>query len=353
MKTAIIALLTMAAFVLPAAAETVEVNRAMLGMFQPISEFAENPDNPATPEKIDLGRMLYYDTRLSANRTVSCNTCHALEDFGDDGLAFAEGIHGHVAPRGSPTVYNAALGISQFWDGRAKDVEEQALGPILAAGEMGMPEPAQVLEVLKTIPGYVEAFKKAFPEDEESLTYENVGKAIGAFERGLLTPAPFDDYLAGNDEALSDEQKHGLNLFMTTGCTTCHNGMGVGGHMYQKRGLVKAWPSVHDDIGRAAVTENDAEKYFFKVPTLRNIVETAPYLHDGSIETIEETVAKMAEHQLGRELPKEDVKSIVTFLESLTGTIDEDYIAVPELPEDGPSTPKEVKTEGKKVAQAN
>lgn len=309
----------------------------MLGMFQPIPEVAENPANPVTDAKVDLGRMLYYDTRLSKNRSVSCNTCHDLASFGDDGLKVSKGIHEQEGGRSAPTVYNAAIHIAQFWDGRAKDVEEQAIGPVTNPIEMGMPDPDYVLRVLKSIPGYVEAFKAAFPDEEEPLTYVNVGNAIGAFERKLMTPSRFDDFLKGDEEALTTAEKHGLNLFMTTGCTTCHNGMGVGGHLYQKLGLVKEWPT--EDLGRYEATKNEFDKYFFKVPSLRNITETDPYLHDGSVESLEEMTAKMAEYQLGRELSDEDVKSIVTFMGSLKGRIDEEFIAKPELPADGPDTP--------------
>ncbi len=314
------------------------VNRAALGMFQPIAEVADNPDNPITDEKVALGRMLYYDKRLSKNRTVSCNTCHDLEKFGVDGLAVSEGIDSQVGGRSAPSVYNAAIHIAQFWDGRAPDVEAQAVGPILNPIEMGMPDETYVLKVLNSIPGYVEAFAKAFPDEEEPVTYANVGNAIGAFERKLMTPSRFDDFLKGDDDALSDSEKHGLNLFVTTGCTVCHSGMGIGGHLFQKLGLVKEWPT--EDLGRYEFTKNEAEKYFFKVPSLRNITETAPYLHDGSIESLEEIVGKMSEHQLGRVLSKEEIDSIVVFLGALTGRIDEDYIREPELPADGPDTPK-------------
>lgn len=318
-------------------AETV-VNRAALGMFQPLIEVADNPENPVTDEKVDLGRMLYYDTRLSKNRTVSCNSCHDLASFGDDGLKTSKGINDQFGGRSAPTVYNAAIHIAQFWDGRAKDVEEQAIGPVTNPIEMGMPDPDYVLKVLKSIPGYVEAFKTAFPDQDEPLTYVNVGNAIGAFERKLLTPSPFDDFLKGDDTALDDAQKHGLNLFITSGCTVCHSGMGVGGHLYQKLGLVKEWPT--KDLGRYEFTKVETDKYFFKVPSLRNITETAPYLHDGSVETLSEIVSKMAEYQLGRVLPDEDVNGIVTFLGALKGRIDEDFIRQPELPADGPDTPK-------------
>ena len=338
MKASIPSLLLLGLISSPVAKAETEVNRAMLGMFQPIMEAAENPGNPLTDAKVDLGRMLYYDTRLSKNRTVSCNSCHDLASFGDDGLATSKGIDAQLGGRSAPTVYNAAIHIAQFWDGRAADVEAQAVGPILNPIEMGMPDEAYVLRVLKSIPGYVEAFAKAFPEDPESVTYANVGKAIGAFERKLMTPSKFDDFLKGDEKALTDAEKHGLNLFVTTGCTVCHNGMGVGGHLYQKLGLVKEWPT--KDLGRFAATKNEADKYFFKVPSLRNITETAPYLHDGSIASLEEMVAKMAEYQLGRTISAEDTKAIVAFLGSLKGRVDENYIKKPELPADGPDTPK-------------
>jgi cytochrome c peroxidase len=334
-------ILFLAALTLPGApalrAETA-VNRAALGMFQPLIEVADNPENPVTDKKVDLGRMLYYDTRLSKNRTVSCNSCHDLASFGDDGLKTSKGINDQFGGRSAPTVYNAAIHIAQFWDGRAKDVEEQAIGPVTNPIEMGMPDPDYVLQVLKSIPGYVEAFKTAFPDQDEPLTYGNVGNAIGAFERKLLTPSPFDDFLKGDDMVLNDAEKHGLNLFITSGCTVCHSGMGVGGHLYQKLGLVKEWPT--RDPGRYEVTKVETDKYFFKVPSLRNITETAPYLHDGSVETLPEIVSKMAEYQLGRVLPDEDVNAIVTFLGALKGRIDEDFIRQPELPADGPDTPK-------------
>ena len=337
MKRIALSVLAVSSLAYTASAE-VEVNRAMLGMFQPILEVAENSDNPVTDAKVDLGRMLYYDTRLSKNRSVSCNTCHDLASFGDDGLAVSKGINDQEGGRSAPTVYNAAIHIAQFWDGRAKDVEAQAIGPVTNPIEMGMPDEQYVLKVVNSIPGYVDAFKKAFPDQEEPVTYVNIGNAIGAFERKLMTPSRFDDFLKGKEDALTDDEKHGLNLFMSTGCTTCHNGMGVGGHLYQKLGLVKEWPT--EDKGRFEATGNEADKYFFKVPSLRNITETGPYLHDGSIESLEEMTAKMAEYQLGRELSDEDVKSIVTFLGALKGRIDEEFIAKPELPADGPDTPK-------------
>ena len=317
------------------------VNRAMLGMFQPLPEVVENPANPINDAKIDLGRKLYYDKRFSADRTVSCNTCHDLASFGDDGANVSTGIKGQKGGRSAPTVYNAALHIAQFWDGRATDVEAQAVGPPLNPIEMGMTDARHVEKVLQSIPGYVESFSKAFPDEDEPISFENFGNAIGAFERKLLTPAPWDAFLKGDDDALTADQKKGLNLFINKGCITCHQGAGVGGHMYQKLGLVKPWPT--KDKGRAEVEGFEAQEGFFKVPSLRNITETAPYLHDGSVKTLPEMVRKMAEHQQGLELTDEETGLIVEFLKSLKGEVPEDYIAEPELPEDGPTTDKIVR----------
>ncbi len=316
------------------------VNRAILGMFQPLPEVVENPSNPFNDAKIDLGRKLYYDTRFSADRTVSCNTCHDLASFGDDGANVSTGIKGQKGGRSAPTVYNAAVHIAQFWDGRAIDVEAQAMGPPLNPIEMGMTGDVHVVEVLASIPGYVELFAEAFPDEKEPISFGNFGNAIGAFERKLLTPAPWDAYLAGDDDALTINQKKGLNLFINKGCVTCHAGSGVGGHMYQKLGLVKPWHT--EDKGRAEVEGFEAMVGFFKVPSLRNVTETAPYLHDGSVETLPEMIKKMAEFQQGHILTDEETSLIVEFLGSLKGEIPTDYIAKPELPADGPNTPKVV-----------
>lgn len=315
----------------------VNVNRAMLGMFQALPEHADSPGNPPNDAKIALGRRLYYDTRLSRDRSVSCNTCHDLANYGDDNAPVSTGIDGQKGGRSAPSVYNAALHIAQFWDGRAEHVEAQAIGPVTNPIEMGMPDEAYVLKVLHSIPGYVELFQEAFPGEDEPLTYANVGNAIGAFERRLLTPASWDDFLKGDDDALTEGQKEGLNLFITKGCVTCHQGAGVGGHMYQKLGLVKPWET--EDRGRAEVEGFEAMEGFFKVPSLRNITETAPYLHDGSIGTLEEIVKKMAEHQQGQILTEEETAKIIDFLGALKGEINEEFIAEPELPEDGPDTP--------------
>jgi cytochrome c peroxidase len=281
-------------------------------------------------ELITLGRMLFYEPRLSINGQMSCNTCHGLNNYGMDGLRFSFGHTGNPVGRNAPTVYNAALHISQFWDGRAVDVEEQAKGPILAGGEMGMPSPEFVVNALKAIPAYRPYFEAAFPGESDPITYDHVGQAIGAFERRLMTPGRFDAYLAGDKTALTEREQRGLALFIQNGCVACHNGPALGGGMYARLGASE--PYVTNDLGRYNVTQAEADKYMFKVPGLRNIAVTGPYLHDGSIPTLESMVQLMVRHQLGKELTTSQVDDIVTFLRSLTGELPGEYTAMPELP---------------------
>ncbi|HEY5656526.1 MAG TPA: cytochrome-c peroxidase [Myxococcota bacterium] len=309
--------------------------RALLGV---LPKEAPNPQNPVTPAKVELGRMLYYDARFSKNQDISCNTCHLLDRHGVDGKPTSSGHREQRGDRNAPTVYNAALHIAQFWDGRAADVEEQAKGPILNSVEMAMPSEELVLATLESIPGYASPFAAAFPDAERPITYDNMARAIGAFERQLLTPGPFDDFLAGDDAALNDAQLEGLETFISSGCVVCHQGPTVGGSLYQKMGLAKPYPT--EDPGREAVTKNEADRHVFKVPSLRNIVHTGPYLHGGSIERLEDMIRIMGEYQLGSELTDAQVASIRTFLEALTGRIDEELIARPELPASSARTPK-------------
>lgn len=297
-------------------------------MFAPLPEVM-NP-TPLDPAKVELGRKLYYDTRLSKNDTQSCNSCHLLEQFGVDNLPTSPGADGSPGVRNSPTSYNAAVHFVQFWDGREPTVEAQAGGPITNPVEMGMPSKEATVEKIKGIPGYAPLFAAAYPDAADPITYENISGAIGHFERGLVTPSPFDAYLKGDESALTDEQKKGLDTYVEVGCTTCHLGVGLGGGMYQKLGLIKPYPS--QDLGRYEVTKNEADKNMWKVPSLRLITKTGPYLHDGSIATLEEAVQMMGEYQLGRELTDEQVAQIVTFLGALEGQPDAEYIKKPELP---------------------
>lgn len=321
----------------------VSIPEGMLEAFKPaLPEKITTSDNPITPEKVELGRKLYYDKRFSKGHTISCNTCHQLDDYGIDPrepLAISTGHREARGGRNSPTVYNAAGHIAQFWDGRSPDVEAQALGPVLNPVEMAMPSEGYVLKVLKSIPGYEKLFEQAFPDQENPITYKNFGKAIGAFERGLTTPAPWDEFLEGDKDALTAKQKKGFMTFMQSGCLTCHQGTYLGGQMYQKVGLIKPWPN-QEDLGRYEVTGNEADKMKFKVPSLRNILKTAPYFHDGSVKDIDKAIKMMGEHQLGRQLSDSQVASIKDFFSALTGEIPKDYVEKPELPESGPNTPE-------------
>jgi cytochrome c peroxidase len=316
-----------------------DLTEAFLPMFKPLPTEVASPDNDLSEARINLGRQLYFENRISKGEKLSCNSCHKLDAFGQDNLPFSPGHEGKLGGRSSPATYNAALHIAQFWDGRAPSVEEQAKGPVLNPVEMGAPSEEFVIKVLKSMPGYVEAFKAAFPGEADPITYNNFGKAVGAFERKLLTPSNWDAFLKGNKDALSAEEKKGFATFAKTGCVTCHNGAGVGGHMFQKLGLVKEWPGLKDN-GRSDVTKNEGEKHFFKVPSLRNITETGPYLHDGSVKSLDEMVKMMAEYQLGKKLTDEETASIITFLKALKGTPDAEYIKAPKLPESTPETPK-------------
>jgi len=312
----------------------VTVDAASLKYFKALPAVMESPDNPLSPEKIDLGRMLYYEKRLSLAGDVACNTCHLLDKFGVDGEPTSTGHKGQKGNRNAPTVYNAAGHFVQFWDGRAKDVEAQAKGPILNPVEMAMPSEKKVVATLKAIPVYVKAFKAAFPRDKEPINYDNMAKAIGAFERRLVTPARWDKFLSGDQAAMTEVEKQGFNKFMETGCQTCHAGAFVGGAMFQKLGAVTPWPST-SDLGRQAVTKQDADRMMFKVPSLRNIDKTGPYYHDGSVATLEDAVKKMADFQLGKKLADPDVQAIVAWLKTLTGEVPADYIKPPELPKPG------------------
>lgn len=326
---------------LSAAALAQDMSETFLTIFKsfpPLPKRIEDPAKPASKEKIDLGRMLWYDTRFSIGQDISCNSCHLLDNYGVDGKKTSPGHKKKLGNRNSPTVYNAAGHSAQFWDYRAQTVEEQARMPVLNPVEMAMPNKEHVIEVLKSIPGYVEAFKKAFPGEEDPVNFENFGNAIGAFERGLVTPSPWDKFLAGDKNAITPEQRAGFTEFVAAGCTTCHLGPHLGALAPNKLGLLIPWPN-QNDKGRFEVTKNPNDMMFFKVPSLRNITKTAPYFHDGSVESLEEAVKLMAYHQSGKKLTDEQAKSIVKFLECLTGELPTEYIKKPVLPPNGPKTP--------------
>jgi cytochrome c peroxidase len=311
-----------------------------------------NPDNELTDAKMNLGRQLYYDERLSMGGDISCNSCHLLDEFGADGQRTSPGHMGQLGSRNSPTVYNSGGHLAQFWDGRAANLEDQAKGPILNPVEMAMPDEQAVVARLSGIPGYVEAFAAVFP-GEASLSYDNLAKAIAAFERRLVTPAPFDAWLSGDDTALTPAALAGLQLFLDTDCQSCHNGYNLGGVSYQKLGTEKPWPGL-TDVGRFEVSKDERDRFVYKVPTLRNVAKTGPYLHDGSIESLSEMITRMVTHQTKRVGPfsPAELDNMLAFLDALTGEIPKDYIAKPELPEMGEAKPIEVKAESKPAKPA-
>ncbi len=298
--------------------EKAYLDRGILRSFGPLPEVMAAKDNPVTPPKVALGRRLFHDPRLSAGGQISCATCHPLEHYGADGKPVSEGHAGQAGDRNSPSVYNAAGHFVQFWDGRAATIEEQAKGPILNPVEMAMPSADKVEALLRADPAYREAFAESFPGEESAVNFDNAALAIGAFERTLVTPSRWDAFLQGDAAALSPEEKQGFATFTDAGCPTCHRGVYVGGTMYSRLGIVKSWPD-KTDLGRHRVTGHPRDRFVFKVPSLRNVTETAPYLHDGAVETLEETILVMGEYQLGTQLSKKEIREIATWLATLKG----------------------------------
>jgi cytochrome c peroxidase len=283
--------------------------------------------------QVELGKKLYFDPRLSKSGFISCNSCHNLSMGGTDNLKTSIGHAWQRGPINSPTVLNASYNLAQFWDGRAADLKEQAGGPIANPGEMAFTHDLAI-DILSSIPQYVAEFEAVFGSAEINIDY--VTTAIAEFEKSLVTPnARFDQWLAGDADALSEDEKKGYELFKQNGCVACHNGPAAGANSFQKMGLVKAYETTNEAVGLAGVTGNEADQYKFKVPTLRNVDMTYPYFHDGEAETLGEAVVVMGQVQLGREIPAEDSALIVAFLKTLTG--DQPSFALPILP---PSTDK-------------
>jgi cytochrome c peroxidase len=316
-------------------------------MEQARSQFKPIPTEPPTlegktvsPEKIELGKWLYFDPRLSRSWLISCNTCHNLALGGVDLQQTSIGHGWQRGPRNAPTVLNSVFNLAQFWDGRAKDLEAQAKGPVQASVEMNN-TPERVEKTLKSIPEYVQRFREAFPGDSDAVSFDNMARAIEAFETTLLTPnSPFDRYLNGDAKALTESQKKGLKLFMEKGCSSCHNGINVGGSSYQPFGVVEKPGSdilPPEDKGRHAVTKTASDAYVFKVPSLRNIELTPPYFHSGQVWDLKQAVAVMGSAQLGIELNNQEVAAIVTFLKTLTG--EQPTVEYPVLPPHTKGTP--------------
>lgn len=313
-------------------------------LFEPVPQVVPKVSgNAVTGEKVELGRMLFFDPRLSASQLLSCNTCHNLGMGGDDNLETSVGHGWQRGPRNAPTVLNAVFNVAQFWDGRAADLKEQAKGPIQAGVEMNN-QPAVVVETLKSIPTYVEHFKRAFPGQADPVTFDNVAMAIEAFEAPLITPAsPFDQYLEGNAAAMTDAQKRGLKTFIDAGCASCHGGVNLGGQDYYPFGVVER-PGADilppEDKGRFTVTQTAADEYVFRAVPLRNVALTAPYFHSGNVWDLNQAVAVMGTAQLGRDLSDAEVSDIVAFLHALTG--EQPRVEYPILPASTNATPRPV-----------
>ena len=298
-------------------------------------------NNPTTEAKVILGKMLFMDPRFSSTGTVSCNSCHNVMEGGDDSRTFSMGVHGKTGGRNAPTVWNSAFHSVQFWDGRADLLEDQAKGPVTNPVEMGVSEIEQAMDKVRAIPGYKSYFDTAFGND--SMTVVNAAKAVAAFERTLITPnSPYDKYVKGDKKAMTAQQVNGMNTFAEAGCTSCHSGAAFNGpKMDFGQGFYTKFPTFSDndfvkkydlsaDKGREEATGKAADAHMFRVPTLRNITDTAPYFHNGSVNDLSVAVALMAKTQLNKDLSDKEVKDIVAFLAALTGEYPE--IMMPRLP---------------------
>ena len=338
----LIASLSLASLLAAPAWSQSDLQKQAQQLFKPIpSTPPALPHNPASPARVALGKMLYFDPRLSESHAISCNSCHMI---GLGGVDLQETSLGHRWQRGgrnAPTVYNAVFDVAQFWDGRAKDLEQQAGGPLVNPVEMDTTE-AHAVEQLRAIPGYVPAFAKAFPGSGEAITFDNIRRAIALFEATLITPnAPFDRYLKGDAAALDTAQTEGLALFIGKGCAACHGGINVGGGMYAPFGVVER-PGAEilppGDRGRFAVTKTVSDAYVFRVPSLRNVALTPPYFHSGKVWDLRQAVAVMGSSQLGAQLTDAEIDRITAFLGSLTG--EQPQVTLPVLPPSVAATPQ-------------
>ncbi|MBX3169444.1 MAG: cytochrome-c peroxidase [Candidatus Eremiobacteraeota bacterium] len=314
--------------VLPVLGQPLSLLQRAQKVFAPLPQRMDEKGKIPGPALIELGRTLFYEKRLSQNNTMSCNSCHDLRyGFGADGRPTSPGAVSGRGTRNAPTVYHAALHSWQFWDGRSPTVESQAGSPLTNPVEMAMPDGFEVEKRLLADPGYRRLFAQAFPGDPQPVRYAYVMLAIGAFERGLVTPAPFDRYLEGDETALDSRQLKGLEHFLRVGCAECHHGAALGGTELRKLGRKEAFAS--QDRGRFLATHAAADDGVFKVPSLRNVCETGPYYHNGQVRQLEEAVALMGRHECGQQLTPQEVAELCDFLTSLTGEIPKDYVRSP------------------------
>jgi cytochrome c peroxidase len=325
----------LAAAAAPTRADDATLLKQAQEIFKPLPKEMGTPEFPVTKPRVDLGRMLFFDPRFSIDANISCGTCHQPAFYGTDGLTKSIGVQQRRQPRNAPTVLNSAIGIIH-WRGDRESVEDQATKALVAPVNTGQPDEKAVLERLALIPGYAPLFKAAFPGDAAPMTMQNMAKAIGAYERTLVAPSPFDAYLAGDVNALSPTARAGLEKFIGTGCVACHEGVGVGGAVFRKFGMLedywKATGSQTTDKGRFDVTKDPDDLYVFRVPSLRNVAMTPPYFHDGSVAALPDAVRIMARVQLGVTLADADTRDIIAFLESLTGELPANFSTVPALP---------------------
>lgn len=304
-------------------------------LFNPLPQNMATEAYPIVPARTSLGRKLFFDPRLSRDGTVSCASCHRPALYGADALSKSIGVEHLLNARNAPTVLNAALQFKSHWIGDRANVEEQAMKSLTGHASFGNPDVAAVVRRINALPGYAAAFNQAFPDDKEPVKPENWGKAIGAYERTLVTPSPFDAYLNGNAKALSPQGQQGLKTFIDIGCVSCHNGVAIGGAAFQKFGIfADYWKETGSrliDDGRFNETKAPADKYLFKVPGLRNVAMTPPYFHDGSVISLPQAVRIMGKLQLGKELDDREVSDLVSFLNSLTGELPKDFATEPVL----------------------
>jgi cytochrome c peroxidase len=310
----------------PSAAALLERAKSLFGVLPPV------PAEP--PEQVALGRRLFFETRLSADGKIGCVSCHLPERWGTDGLPRARGVFGRENPRNSPTVFNAAFQSAEHWRADRESVEDQARRALLGKPSFGLASDEDALAHLRALPmPYPDAFRRAFPNDAEPVNVQNWGAALGAYERTLLTPSPFDAFLSGDPNALSAAARDGLEAFMDERCVDCHDGPLVGGRALRKFGVRAEYaPLTHSnpvDAGRFDVTKDENERYVFKVAALRNVARTAPYFHDGSVSTLPDAIDIMAQVQLGKHLSAERIGAIASFLEALTGPVPKTFSPPP------------------------
>lgn len=341
MRNRLVLLASGVALCFASVAQANELRERALEVFKPLpSTVPAVAGNPITPEKIELGKALFFDPRLSASGVFSCASCHNLSTGGDDNRETSIGHGWQKGPRNSPTVLNSVFNETQMWDGRAEDLKDQAKGPIQAAVEMAN-TPENVVKTLDSMPLYREWFKVAFPDEAKPISFDNMAKSMEAYQATLITPAPFDAFLNGDDAALTEVQQAGLGLFIDKGCASCHSGVNLGGNGYYPFGLVeKPGGDVlpEGDKGRFEITATVDDSYVFRAAPLRNVAVTAPYFHSGKVWDLKEAVSIMGTSQLGEELSDNDVEAIVAFLDSLTGKVPE--VVLPILPPETATTPQ-------------